>query len=184
MGSIPQGFSSQLGIDGLNACAQSADVLIVVPAYNEEANIEKVVRKLERLPYDYVVINDGSCDATPRILDEMKANHIDLCQNLGIGGAVQTGYKYALNHGYQIAVQFDGDGQHDESCIDRLIQPILDGKADMTVGSRFVGEGKPRLQAAQSTDDVGQSMWALNLMLANGQGTYAELTMKLNSYRL
>ena len=141
MGSIPQGFSSQLGIDGLNACAQSADVLIVVPAYNEEANIEKVVRKLERLPYDYVVINDGSCDATPRILDEMKANHIDLCQNLGIGGAVQTGYKYALNHGYQIAVQFDGDGQHDESCIDRLIQPILDGKADMTVGSRFVGEG-------------------------------------------
>lgn len=141
MGSIPQGFSSQQGIDGLNVCAQSADVLIIVPAYNEEANIEKVVRKLERLPYDYVVINDGSRDATPRILDDLQANHIDLCQNLGIGGAVQTGYKYALNHGYQIAVQFDGDGQHDESCIDRLIQPILDGKADMTVGSRFVGEG-------------------------------------------
>lgn len=58
MGSIPQGFSSQQGIDGLNACVQSADVLIIVPAYNEEANIEKIVRKLERLPYDYVVIND------------------------------------------------------------------------------------------------------------------------------
>ena len=121
--------------------AQDARVLVIVPAYNEEATIEHVVDKLEGLPYDYIVINDGSTDATPCILDKIEANHIDLCQNIGIGGAVQTGYKYALNNNYQIAVQFDGDGQHDAACIERLIQPILNGEADMTIGSRFVGEG-------------------------------------------
>ena len=116
----------------------TSDVLIIVPAYNEEANIKQVVRTLEETPFDYVVINDGSTDNTPVILDVLGANHVDLCQNLGIGGAVQTGYKYALQQGYHIAVQFDGDGQHDVSCINRLIQPIVAGVADMTVGSRFV----------------------------------------------
>ena len=120
--------------------SSTSTVLIIVPAYNEQANIERVIRTLEALPYDYVVINDGSTDKTPFILDTMGANHVDLCQNLGIGGAVQTGYKYALQQGYRIAVQFDGDGQHDASCVSRLVEPIVAGNADMTVGSRFVGE--------------------------------------------
>lgn len=118
----------------------SPKVLIIVPAYNEEANISAVVADLEKLPYDYVVINDGSKDKTPQILDEIKACHVDLCRNLGIGGAVQTGYKYALENNYDIAIQFDGDGQHDSGCIERLVQPIIDGEANMTIGSRFICE--------------------------------------------
>ena len=94
--------------------------------------------QLEQLPYDYLVINDGSTDNTAEILDEVGAPHINLCRNLGIGGAVQTGYKFAYANGYDIAVQFDGDGQHDASCIERLIAPIREGEADFVVGSRFV----------------------------------------------
>lgn len=115
-----------------------SDVLVIVPAYNEAATIASVVARLSPLQYDYVVINDGSTDGTDRILDDLDIPHIDLCRNLGIGGAVQTGYKYALEGGYDIAVQFDGDGQHDAACIDRLVQPIRDGEADLVVGSRFV----------------------------------------------
>lgn len=120
------------------AAPARSDVLVIVPAYNESEAIADVVAKLEALPYDYVVINDGSTDSTPEVLDSIGANHIDLCRNLGIGGAVQTGYKFALAGGYRAAVQFDGDGQHDADCIERLTAPILAGEADLTVGSRFV----------------------------------------------
>lgn len=116
-----------------------SDVVVIVPAYNEQESIEGVVASLEAMPYDYVVINDGSTDATAEILDRIGAAHVDLCRNLGIGGAMQTGYKYALAGGWRAAVQFDGDGQHDASCIGRLVEPILQGDADLTVGSRFVG---------------------------------------------
>ena len=115
-----------------------SDVLIVVPAYNESATIARVAAQLEQLPYDYLVINDGSTDNTAEILRDIRAPHINLCKNLGIGGAVQTGYKFAYANGYDIAVQFDGDGQHDAGCIERLIAPIREGRADFVVGSRFV----------------------------------------------
>lgn len=115
-----------------------SDALVIVPAYNESESIESVVGTLEALPYDYIVINDGSTDSTAQKLDAMGAAHIGLCRNLGIGGAVQTGYKYALAGGWSVAVQFDGDGQHDAECIGRLIEPVLAGEADLTVGSRFV----------------------------------------------
>lgn len=113
-------------------------VLIIIPAYNEEKSIEKTVKKLIKLKYDYVVINDGSKDNTAKILDENNFNHIDLVHNLGIGGAVQTGYKYAKENNYDIAVQFDGDGQHDENYIKKLIDPLLKDKSDLTIGSRFL----------------------------------------------
>jgi hypothetical protein len=115
-------------------------VLIIIPAYNEEKSIEKTVRKLIKLKYDYVVINDGSKDDTAKILDKNNFNHIDLVHNLGIGGAVQTGYKYAKENNYDIAVQFDGDGQHDEHYIKKLIDPLIKEKVDLTVGSRFLDE--------------------------------------------
>ena len=105
-------------------------ILVIIPAYNEEKSIEKTVRKLIKLKYDYVVINDGSKDNTPKILDENNFNHIDLVHNLGIGGAVQTGYKYAKENGYDIAVQFDGDGQHDENYIKKITDPLIKGEAD------------------------------------------------------
>ncbi|MBP3871710.1 MAG: glycosyltransferase family 2 protein [Faecalicoccus sp.] len=114
-------------------------ILLIIPAYNEEANILSVYQKIkENGQYDMIVINDGSKDSTPKILDENHIPHIDLVHNLGIGGAVQTGFKYARDNGYDIAIQFDGDGQHDVNYVKNIVQPILDGEADFVIGSRFV----------------------------------------------
>ena len=117
-----------------------ARILVIIPAYNEEAAILNTVRDLQRQfpAADYVVINDCSRDRTREILRANQLNYIDLPLNLGIGGGVQTGFQYALEHDYDIALQFDGDGQHDASFIQPLCEPILAGQADMTVGSRFV----------------------------------------------
>ena len=121
-------------------------VLMIIPAYNEEESILRTVqgiidyRKNVDFQLDYLVINDGSTDSTKQILIQNKLNAVHLVQNLGIGGAVQTGYKYALDNDYDVAVQFDGDGQHDIQSLNSLIQPILVGQADMVIGSRFVGD--------------------------------------------
>lgn len=121
-------------------------VLLIIPAYNEEENILntyqsiKNYNKKNKTKYDVIVINDGSRDRTSKICHENGIPVIDLIHNLGIGGAVQTGYKYAYYHGYDIAVQFDGDGQHDVRYVKNIIAPIMEGKADMTIGSRFVGD--------------------------------------------
>ncbi len=115
-------------------------VLIIIPAYNESENIERVVDDLkENYPqYDYVVVNDCSTDNTEEILKNRGYNYISLPTNLGIGGAVQSGYIYAVEGGYDIAVQTDGDGQHDPAYIEKLIAPIIADEADMTIGSRFI----------------------------------------------
>lgn len=119
-------------------------VLIIIPAYNEEKNIVKTVSslnniKINGIDLDYIVINDGSLDSTKDILKKNKLNYIDLPCNLGIGGAVQTGYKYAFYNKYDIAIQFDGDGQHNADYIKDLINGILDGN-DLVIGSRFIKE--------------------------------------------
>lgn len=113
-------------------------ILLIIPAYNEEESILSTIKTVSSSPYDYIIINDGSTDKTPDILDESNANHIDLCFNLGIGGAVQTGYKYASKNNYDIAIQFDADGQHDINYIENLIKPILEHKANLTIGSCFI----------------------------------------------
>ena len=129
-------------------------ILMIIPAYNEEESILHTVegiidyRKNVDFQLDYLVINDGSTDNTKNILIQNKLNAIHLVQNLGIGGAVQTGYKYALDNNYDVAVQFDGDGQHDIRSLNSLIQPILLGNADMVIGSRFVGETVSEFQAS------------------------------------
>lgn len=111
-----------------------------MPAYNEQDSIMGVINDLRQHHYDYVVINDGSTDCTARILKDGDARYVDLLTNLGIGGAVQTGYLFAKQNGYDIAVQVDGDGQHDVSYIDKLIAPIKEGEAEIVVGSRYVGD--------------------------------------------
>ena len=115
-----------------------AKVLVIIPAYNEQDNILNTVRAIKKTKFDYVVINDGSIDKTRQILIDNNINHIDLPFNMGIGCAVQTGYMYAKKYDYDIAVQFDGDGQHDENYIENIIRPICNNEADMVVGSRFV----------------------------------------------
>jgi glycosyltransferase involved in cell wall biosynthesis len=117
-------------------------VLIIIPAYNEEASIERVIEgvTLEVPRADVLVVNDGSTDFTSERAKRSGAIVLDLPFNLGIGGAMQTGYKYADEKGYEIAVQVDGDGQHDPKEIIRLIEVLEKNEADMAVGSRFVRE--------------------------------------------
>ncbi len=119
-------------------------VLIIIPAYNEELNIKNTVEKIKKYQkkskyiIDYIVINDGSSDKTLEVCKKNNYNVVSLIRNLGIGGAVQTGYKYAYENNYDVAIQFDGDGQHDENYIDSLVDEIVDGN-DFVIGSRFVG---------------------------------------------
>lgn len=117
-------------------------ILVIIPAYNEAENIVATVQDVwENAPFaDVLVVNDGSADGTAGILAANGIPHVNLIRNLGIGGAVQTGYKYALQHGYDVAVQFDGDGQHCAEYIGALVEPIERGEADLVVGSRFKGE--------------------------------------------
>lgn len=114
--------------------------LIIIPAYNEEANIEKTVEAIlrESPDFDYVVINDCSKDKTKEICEKNRFNIVNLPINLGIGGAVQTGYKYALEYGYDIAVQVDGDGQHDPAFLEKMAEVLEKEKLDMVIGSRFI----------------------------------------------
>jgi hypothetical protein len=115
-------------------------VLVIIPAYNEEKNIESVVERLvkEFQQYDYVVVNDCSTDKTEQICCKMNYNYISLPVNLGIGGAMQCGYRYALENKYGIAVQLDGDGQHNPDYIADIINPIAQHEADLVIGSRFI----------------------------------------------
>jgi glycosyltransferase involved in cell wall biosynthesis len=118
-------------------------ILIIVPAYNEEASIPGVIRDLrEHIPSaDVLVVNDGSRDRTSAIARTLGVMVLDLPFNLGIGGAMQTGYRYAGRNNYDIAVQFDGDGQHLGAEIGKLLEPLIAGTADLVVGSRFLTAG-------------------------------------------
>lgn len=115
-------------------------ILVIIPCYNEEASIEKVVANLQaKAPFaDYLIVNDCSTDSTESILREKGMNYINNPVNLGIGGGVQAGYLYARENGYDIAVQMDGDGQHDPAYLADVCQPVIDGQLDMAVGSRFI----------------------------------------------
>lgn len=130
-------------------------VLIIVPAYNEEANILNVYRSMEqyskksKINYDVIVINDGSTDHTEEVLKENQIPYITLVHNLGIGGAVQTGYKYAYDNNYDVAVQFDGDGQHKAEYIEKIVKPIIDKKANFVIGSRFVEKSKSKFKSTK-----------------------------------
>lgn len=114
--------------------------LIIIPAYNEEKSIKSVVESIyeKTKECDVVVINDGSKDNTYNEAKKTKATVINLPNNLGIGGAVQTGYLYAYKNDYDIAIQVDADGQHDPKYINEMIEFIKNGQTNMVIGSRFV----------------------------------------------
>jgi glycosyltransferase involved in cell wall biosynthesis len=111
----------------------------LVPAFNEEANVGRVIDEIRAVDpsLDIVVVDDGSYDRTAAVAHEHGATVVRLPFNLGIGGAVQTGFRYAYEQGYDLAVRLDGDGQHDPSQLDRILAPVLAGEADIAVGSRF-----------------------------------------------
>ena len=115
-------------------------ILLIIPAYNEEENILNTINNIKQCSneIEYVVVNDGSTDNTLKILQENNINHINLVHNLGIGGAVQSGYKYAYANNYDIAIQFDGDGQHDANFIQTICEPVIANQADICIGSRYL----------------------------------------------
>lgn len=122
-------------------------VLLIIPAYNESESLpatlaEVLAYQREEHPFtlEYVVINDGSTDLTTEVCAEHHIEMIDLPFNLGIGGAVQTGYLFAHKLNFDMAVQYDGDGQHDIAYLETLLAPVLAGQCDMAVGSRFINE--------------------------------------------
>lgn len=119
-------------------------LLIIIPAYNEEENIANVICELtENYPqYDYVVINDGSLDSTSRICKENHYHLISLPLNLGLSGAFRTGMKYAYRNGYDCAMQFDADGQHDPAFIPIMLERMEQTGADIIIGSRYVEDKK------------------------------------------
>lgn len=119
-------------------------VCLVIPSYNEEKNILKVYKDIQdnAKGYDYVFINDCSTDNSKAIFEQYGLNVINLPVNLGLTGAVQTGYKYAYENGYDFAVQFDGDGQHQAKYLKSMVEKCAEGY-DIVIGSRFVDEKKP-----------------------------------------
>lgn len=114
--------------------------IVIVPAYNEQDNIRNTLKDLREngAGADILVMNDCSTDRTEKILQEEGVNYLSFPVNLGIGGGVQAGYQYARDNGYEIAIQFDGDGQHEAKYLKDLMASLISGEADIAIGSRFV----------------------------------------------
>lgn len=146
-------------------------ILLIIPAYNEAQNIDYVIQNIiyNYPQYDYVIVNDGSTDNTYDICKQRGYNVLNLSVNLGIGGAVQAGYLYAKRNHYDIAVQIDGDGQHDVAYVKDVIEPILQGRADVVVGSRFV-----KKEGFQTTSSrrMGISLLSLFIKICTGKKIY------------
>jgi hypothetical protein len=122
-------------------------VLVVIPAHNEEESLGPTLTRLRAaLPEaDVVVVDDDSADRTSDVAREHGAHVVQLPCNLGYGGAVQTGFKFAIAGNYDVVLQIDADGQHDPDSARLLLAPVLQGEADVTIGSRFLGEAKYRI---------------------------------------
>ncbi len=114
--------------------------LIIIPAFNEAQNLDKVIGDIKQFArgFDYIIVNDCSTDNTLQLCKQKSYNVLNLSTNLGIGGCVQAGYKYAKEHGYEIAVQFDGDAQHNAKYINDMFQHLIERNVDMVIGSRFI----------------------------------------------
>lgn len=134
-------------------------VLIVIPAFNEEASVAAVIAEVrQRVPAcDVIVVDDGSSDDTSKRARSAGALVATLPFNLGVGGAMRTGYRYALEHGYRVAIQVDADGQHDPASIPALLAEV-DAGADLVLGARFAGEGDYMVR--------GPRAWAMRVLAA------------------
>ena len=119
-------------------------IAIIIPCFNEETNVVNLYNEIKNTTFHYkysitpIFINDCSTDGTKNVLKNNGLTHIDLPINLGIGGAVQTGFKYAFENNFDVAIQMDGDGQHPPSQIEKIVEPIYNSAADVVIGSRYI----------------------------------------------
>ena len=139
-----------------------------MPALDEERSVGRVIDEIRAFDpaIDVVVVDDGSHDRTAEVATAHGAHVVRLPFNLGIGGSVQTGFRYAAEHGYDVAVRLDGDGQHDPSQLDRILAPVLAGDVDICVGSRFAGEDGYRSSRSRR---IGIRILARTVSLLTGQ---------------
>ena len=139
-------------------------VLIIIPAYNEALNIEKTVKDVkENTDYDYIVINDCSKDNTEEVCRKNNFNMLSLPVNYGLTSGIQLGMKYAYQNNYDVAIQFDGDGQHEAKYLKGLVKSIENG-ANIAIGSRFVNQKKPH-----SMRMFGSNLLTLAIKLTTGK---------------
>ena len=145
-------------------------ILIIVPAFNEEESLPTLLDELNKYAdkYDILVVDDASQDNTTEVALGKKAFAIRLAANLGIGGAVQTGFKYAVANDYDIAVQVDGDGQHDPVWIEKLITPIVQGDANCVIGSRYLKDNHDLDYKTPLFRRIGMLFSSFILLLASG----------------
>jgi glycosyltransferase involved in cell wall biosynthesis len=122
----------------VNESTEKPKILVIIPAFNEEDSLPHLLAELSNHGLQAVVVNDCSSDKTAQVAKSHNLPVLDLPANLGIGGAVQTGFKYALTHNFDIVVQIDGDGQHDCSWVSSVVAPIIAGEADCVIGSRYL----------------------------------------------
>lgn len=143
-------------------------ILIIMPAYNESASIGSVISEVKKeAPHaDILVVNDGSQDTTSQIAKDLRVSVVDLLYNMGIGAAMQTGYRYAELNNYEIAIQLDADGQHPPDQLKYLISPIIEQKADIVIGSRFLGKGEYTPSLARN---IGIKVFSVVVSFITGQ---------------
>lgn len=152
-------------------------ILIIIPAYNEALNIKKTVEDVKKnTNYDYVVINDCSKDDTKKVCQENNFNCISLPINYGLTSGIQIGMKYASQNGYDIAIQFDGDGQHQAKYLKDLVKEIEENKNDVAIGSRFVTQKKPLTMRM-----LGNNLITLAIKLTTGK-TIKDSTSGMRAY--
>lgn len=133
-------------------------VLLIIPAYNESENIERVIRECSKYDYDYIIVNDGSTDCTSQVCTRNGFKFIDLPVNLGLTGAVQSGMEYAKRNDYDCAIQFDGDGQHDPSYIKAIVEQLENKNDDIVIGSRFCNKKKPKSLRMLGSNLIGMAI--------------------------
>ena len=139
--------------------------LLIIPAYNEELNIEKTVKDItENTSFDYVIINDCSKDNTKQVCEKNGFNILSLPINYGLTSGIQLGMKYAYKNEYDIAIQFDGDGQHQAKYVKDLVKEIEEGNCNVTIGSRFVTKKK-----SKSMRMLGSRLLSLAIKITTGK---------------
>ena len=166
-------------------------ILVVIPAYNEDQNILRVVTELKNKyqQCDYLVVNDGSQDNTRKVCIQNKINMLDLPVNLGLSGAMRAGMRYADSYGYDYVVQLDGDGQHCPEYIDDMFQCMQDKKADIVIGSRFKTELKPFSARMLGSRIISAAIWMTTggkhiADATSGMRLYNKKMIKLFGYKI